>query len=275
MKNSPARVVHILLFAFLLSIAPAVSAETLEEFDALIEPYQIIKVGSSVAGILEFVPVDRGDIVEKGQIVAKLKDEVERATMDLAKTRADLKATIKAREKEVAFAKRSEQRMKSLYDQKAIQFSKWDEAKTNRELAELKLAEAHENQRLARLEWKRSTEVVKRMTIRSPVNGVVVERFLHTGEYVEDQPIMELAQIHPLNIEIILPAKMYGSIKIGMPATVKPENPLDGSYAAEVTIVDRIIDAASGTFGVRLGLPNPDYKIPPGLRCKVIFQTSP
>ena len=165
--------------------------------------------------------------------------------------------------------------MESLFKTKAIHFGKWDEAETNRELAELKLDEAHENQRLARLELKRSTEVVKRMTIRSPVNGVVVERFLHTGEFVEDQPIVELARIDPLNVEIILPVEMYGSIKIGMTVTVKPENPLGGSYSARVTIVDRIIDAASGTFGVRLEMPNPEYKIPPGLRCKVAFQTSP
>jgi hypothetical protein len=33
--------------------------------------------------------------------------------------------------------------------------------------------------------------------------------------------------------------------------------------------VDRVADAASGTFGVRLSLANPDYRIPAGLRCKL------
>ena len=42
---------------------------------------------------------------------------------------------------------------------------------------------------------------------------------------------------------------------------------------APVTIVDRVVDAASGTFGVRLELPNPDRDIPVGLQCQVRFLT--
>ena len=51
-----------------------------------------------------------------------------------------------------------------------------------------------------------------------------------------------------------------------------PEAPIGGQYTAEVKIVDRVIDAASGTFGVRLELPNPGYRLQAGLKCKVIFQ---
>jgi hypothetical protein len=38
-----------------------------------------------------------------------------------------------------------------------------------------------------------------------------------------------------------------------------------------VTVVDRVFDAASSTFGVRLELPNPDYSLPAGLRCRIRF----
>jgi membrane fusion protein (multidrug efflux system) len=38
-----------------------------------------------------------------------------------------------------------------------------------------------------------------------------------------------------------------------------------------VTVVDKVVDAASGTFGVRLELPNPDLKLPAGLKCTVRF----
>jgi membrane fusion protein (multidrug efflux system) len=56
-----------------------------------------------------------------------------------------------------------------------------------------------------------------------------------------------------------------------MRAKVIPEAPIGGQYTAEVKIVDKVIDAASGTFGVRLELPNPNYRLPAGLKCKVIF----
>jgi len=113
------------------------------------------------------------------------------------------------------------------------------------------------------------------MVIESPVSGVVVERFLNPGEYVENTPILKLAQIDPLNVEVILPVGMWGAVKPGMEAQVLPEAPVGGYYTAKVAIVDRIIHAASGTFGVRLELPNPDYRIPAGLKCQVVFGKNP
>ncbi len=81
-------------------------------------------------------------------------------------------------------------------------------------------------------------------------------------------------QINPLNVEVILPVQMFGTVDVDMLATVKPEEPVGGVYTAKVKIVDRFIEAASGTFRIRLELPNPDYRLPHGLKCKVIFQNS-
>jgi RND family efflux transporter MFP subunit len=241
------------------------------EFDGLIEPSVTAKVGSNAIGILETIPVDRGDMVKEGQVVATLQAGVEKATMELAKAKAELDATIKGKRAEMEFAERSQQRKKELYEKKTLSFQEWDEAETKRILAELALNEALEAKRIAELEYKRSVEVVKRMSIRSPIKGVVVERLLSLGEYVENQPIMTLAQIDPLHVEVIMPVSTLGSVKVDMFAEVKPEAPVGGVYRAKVTIVDKVVDAASGTFGVRLELPNPDYKLPPGLKCKVHF----
>lgn len=247
-----------------------VKAQSLE-FDGLIEPKLSTNVGSSTPGILEHVAVDRGDMVKEGQVVAALQAGVEKSTMDLAKARAELDATIKSKRAELEYAERNKERKKELYERKTLSFQEWDEAETRRILAELALNEALEAKRLAELEYKRSVEVVKRMSVRSPVNGVVVERYLHQGEYIEDKPVMRLAQIDPLHVEVIMPVSMLGTVKVGMVAEVKPEAPVGGVYKAKVTIVDKVVDAASGTFGVRLELPNSDYKLPPGLKCKVRF----
>ena len=64
---------------------------------------------------------------------------------------------------------------------------------------------------------------------------------------------------------------LLGKITTSMRAEVQPEAPMGGSYTATVTVVDRVVDAASGTFGVRLELPNRDYRLPAGLKCKVRF----
>ena len=65
------------------------------------------------------------------------------------------------------------------------------------------LVNALDNQRLATLELERANVTLSRNIIRSPINGVVVERFLSAGEFVSgqfknDSPIVTLAQIDPL-----------------------------------------------------------------------------
>jgi RND family efflux transporter MFP subunit len=256
------------LFSIVLLRATAIGAA---EFDGVIEPHRIVKVGSGVPGIIETVDVDRGDFVKKGQVVATLQSSVEKATMMVAKARMEQEATIKAKETRMEFSRRKKGREEQLYNKAALPLSQIDETDTSRILAEMEFQEALENKRLAELEYKRSSEVVNRMTIRSPINGVVVERMLSPGEYIEDQFIMKLAQIDPLNVEVILPVAFFHSIKVGSRAVVVPEAPIGGQYTAEIKIVDHVFDAASGTFGVRLELPNPKNGLPAGLKCKVMF----
>ena len=260
---------HMLMMAMVSGLGWAAEPLVL---DGLIEPSLIVNVGTSVPGVLKTVDVERGDMVKKGQILARLRSGVERATMELARARSELEATINERQARVDFAVRKQERYKELYKKKVIPCEKMDEAKTDSIMALMDLEEAREELRLAELELNRSIEVFKRMSIYSPISGVVMERFLSPGEYVEDQPVLKLAQIHPLYVEVFAPVELIGAIKVGMNAEITPQNPVGQKvYKAKVTIVDRVIDAASGTFGVRLELPNPQYRLPAGLKCRVAF----
>ena len=92
------------------------------------------------------------------------------------------------------------------------------------------------------------------------------------GEYVNTQPLLRLAQVDPLRVEVIVPAEMFGKIEPGMTATIIPELEEYGALTATVTIADKVIDSASNTFGVRLQLPNDDLRVPSGLKCLVQFE---
>jgi multidrug resistance efflux pump len=83
------------------------------------------------------------------------------------------------------------------------------------------------------MELKRATEIVNRMIVKSPVTGVVVERFLSPGEYIENQAILKLAQVDPLYVDIIMPVKTLGSVKVGMKGLVKSEAPAGGSVPSQ------------------------------------------
>jgi multidrug efflux pump subunit AcrA (membrane-fusion protein) len=127
---------------------------------------------------------------------------------------------------------------------------------------------------LAELEARRSSELLAMRTLRSPFNGVVVEKLQSAGEMATtniNQPILKLARIDPLHVEVVLPVSEYGKIRTGMTGLVIPEKPIAGQYEARVKVVDRTVDAASGTFGARLELPNPRAAIPAGVKCRVRF----
>jgi membrane fusion protein (multidrug efflux system) len=247
-----------------------------DELECLIEPHEVVNLSSPVEGVLEKVHVDRGAIVKKGQVVAQLESNLEYATVTLARARADVDAAIKSSEARLAFSALKLARSERLYERDLIPLADLQEAQTEKQLAEMALVNARDNQRLASLELQRANVALSRNTIRSPITGVVVERFLSPGEYVSGQfkseaPILKIAQIDPLRVEVFAPLSMRGKILAGMPARLSIEAPTNSSHDVRVSVVDRVVDSASSTFRVRLELPNPNHRIPAGLKCKVRF----
>ncbi len=161
--------------------------------------------------------------------------------------------------------------MQELARSQAVSLDQLDEMKTEAELSRFELQQARENKEIADHQLRQAREILKRHTLRSPIRGIVVERYLAPGESTKDVPVMRLAEIDPLRVEVIVPVSAFGAIKVGQPALVRPEAPMVGEFPATVTVVDGVADAASGTFRVRLGLPNEDYSVPSGLKCRVQF----
>lgn len=253
--------------------APAVFGNG-SEYDCLIEARQALDIRSPVEGVIDKVLVQRGASVRKGQTLALLSSGPERAALDLARSRATNEGEIKAAQARVDITKKKMERAEELVKKNFVSENARDEAEADYRLSVEQLRVAQENRRLAELEVKRSEEVVAQREIRSPVPGIVVDVLVRPGELTssnQKDPILKLMQVDPLNVELILPTANFGKIKAGQRAYVMPEAPVGGKYVARVEVVDPVFDAASGTFGVRLTLPNPDRKIPAGLKCRARF----
>ena len=242
-----------------------------ESLDCLIEPSELVDIGSSVTGLLGAVIVERSEFVSAGQVVAELEATVEQEAVQVARARAAMDGVIRAREASVALGERRQDRARQLFEKRTLSDEVRDEVETEAELARLELEQAREQTQLASLELSQALAVLDRRTIRSPITGVVVERLMTKGERVDEETILRIAQIDPLSVEVILPSALFGTIEPGDRAAILPEFPGDEVHVASVTLVDRVIDAASGTFGVRLELPNSDHAIPGGLHCQVRF----
>ncbi len=239
--------------------------------DCVLRPSEVVDVGSAIPGVVDAIHADRSDFVHKGAVIVELESSVEQAALELAKLRAQLDTAVRLRQESAKFGALTLERHEQLARKSAISLQDLEKLKTETRLAELQVRQEQDNRSLAELEYQRALMVRQQRSIRSPVEGVVVERFKAVGEYVENEPLLRVAQLDPLYVEVIMPVDYLGRIAPGMQAEVTPDLTGKEKYRATVERVDRVADAASGTYGVRLSLANPGYRIPAGLRCQLSF----
>jgi RND family efflux transporter MFP subunit len=244
-----------------------------DKFDCMIQPSEIIDIGSAVTGVIERIAVDRSDSVEAGQTVVELEAGVEKAFVETARARAAMEENIRWREAKLAYEEHQSERTKRMFENHVVSADQAEQQATETRLGRVKLDQARKEHELASLELQQALAVLKRRSIQTPISGVVMERLMSPGEVVDKQAVLRIAQIDPLRVEVNLPASMFGSIKPGMRAAVEPESQGEQIRVASVRLVDRVIDGQSGTFGVRLELPNADQATPGGLHCQLRFLT--
>jgi RND family efflux transporter MFP subunit len=262
-----------LVLVMLILMLPGISRA--DEFDCIIEPRQVLELRSPIEGLIETVEVNRGDLVHEGQVLAVLDTAVDQVAAEMARQRSHMKGAIRAAESRLEFNRKKLKRVSELHEQNYIAEEARDETIAEIELAEAELQDARDNQRLAELEYQRQMEIIKLKTITSPINGVVIERILNPGELAEAgvgrEALIKLAEIEMLHVEVLMPVDYYGQVSLGMTVEVIPEVPAGARYEATVHVIDRVFDTASGTFVVRLELPNPDQAYPAGVRCMANF----
>lgn len=243
------------------------------EVRCLTKPSADVLISAPVEGVLETMPVKAGDRVQLGDVVATLESSRERAAVAHAQVKAGMQAAVQGAQVRIEFTTRKVARARDLVKTGAIGQHELDEAETELRLAEASHAEALETQRLAREELRRAEVEVGLRTIRSPLSGLIVERFLAPGEMVRQGPLLKGVQLHPLHVEAFVPLSWIGRVAPGQTAEVRLELGPHQSALGQVEVVGQVVDGATGTFTVRVVVPNPDSQIPAGLPCTVHFLT--
>jgi RND family efflux transporter MFP subunit len=262
---------HARIIASLLAGCAAAHAHGAGPIGCLIEPERVAELGTPAAGVIRSMQVERGDRVKKGQVIAVLQDDIERASAEVAQTRFAAEAEVRAAQANADLGRQRRERAQELHAKGFISSQALEQQLAETRVAEEKLLQAREQKRSLEKELALARARLGERTIKSPFDGVVVERYFSAGERVEEKPMARLAKVDPLRIEVILPASMYGSIHAGSHARIAPDLPGMAPLSAKVVLVDKVLDAASGTFRARMLLPNADGKIPAGLRCRAEF----
>ena len=243
-----------------------------ESHDCIIEPFMVLEVGSAVEGLVETVNMTRGADVKKGDVLAILESSVEREMVELSEAQARSTIGVELAEGRLGLAEKDVERARQLVQRNVGTQSDLDLAEANYKQAQLELLQAREAAELNAYDRDRTRALLDRRTIHSPIDGILLRRLIGPGEYVYSQAqIAQIAQIDPLYVDVFLPSMMYDSIAMGQIATVRPAAPIEGAYQAEVTAIDKVFDAASDTFGVRLTMPNEGNRLPAGVDCTIEF----
>jgi HlyD family secretion protein len=125
---------------------------------------------------------------------------------------------------------------------------------------------------------------LEKLTIASPIDGVVLNRVIETGEVVQaGATVMTVGRLSPLKIVVYLPEDRYGEVKLGQTAYLKVDSyPGQDFLATIVSIADqaeftpRNVQTAEGrrntVFAIELAVANPDLKLKPGMPADVAFE---
>lgn len=255
-----------------LANAQAASSTTSDDFDCIIEAAQTVEIRSPVVGLLQKVHARRGEAIREGQVLVTIESSVERSAADSARFRAEAQGAAELARAKVSALREKSRRISELQAEEFVSAQASDDVAAELKLAEAELKTATENTQLARLDHRQAEDQLRRRQISAPFSGVVVDQYLFPGALVDagdsKKPILKIAQTKPLAVQALLPLRLFPQVKIGQTVTVTPEAPFQRAIIARIRTVDRVVDAAAGTFGIVADLDNGKQQLPAGLRCK-------
>lgn len=237
----------------------------------LILPSHTANIGSPLAGVVETVEVERGDIVLRGDVLVRLRADVERAQATVTKTRADSEAELRGAMAARELALQRLERSQALLGDRFLSQQAVDQAEAEYRLSVEKVSQARDALRVSAGESGVSRAQMAQRLIRAPFGGIITERFAQPGERYEEKPLLRIAAIDELRVEVVAPSQQFGRVRIGQTASIEPDLPDQPARMARVIQIDQVLDPASNTFRIRLALDNPDRRLPAGLRCRADF----
>jgi RND family efflux transporter MFP subunit len=214
------------------------------------------------------VTVEQGQAVQVGDVVARLRSEAETAQLALARARAESDAQISAQQATLELATASRLRIAELQSRNVASTAQLEEAEAELETARMNLRLAELQKELDLISLQEAEVNLALREIRSPIDGVVTDLNRGPGERVSQEGhVLTLAQIDPLFVRALLPVDVYGATAADQTVEVQLGLPVSQTLTARITVIDKVLNAAAGTFGIRAEIENADGAIPAGQTC--------
>lgn len=242
-------------FAVTVNVAPVVRAEITSTIHAVgtVKALNQAKISAKTPGKVEKILADEGDRVEAGQKLAQL----EKTDSMLTVRQAD--AALSMAEANFSKAKAEWARAEELFEKGISSQQQYDLAKSGFEVAEASVKQAKANLGLARNQLG-NTDVT------TLFGGTVTHKYVDIGERVNPgQPLFEVAEIDPVEIEIGVSDKRFSELKLGQPVNIAVDGYPHESFEGTVKNIQPSIAPMTRTFNVIVGLANPEELLKPGM----------
>jgi HlyD family secretion protein len=226
-----------------------------------------------VSGRLASVTVRLGDRVTKGQQLAKVEDQEILEQVKQAQASFDVSAaTIRQREADLKLAKTNLDRSRSLFDRQLIPRQTFDDtdARYQAAVAALDLARAQYAQAQARLDELKIN--LANTVITSPVTGFIGSRALDPGAWVTpNSAFISVVDIGVVRLVANVVEKDLRRITQGMKADVTVDAFPGEKFEGRIAHVAPVLDPATRTAQIEVEVPNPSFRLKPGMYAKVDF----
>lgn len=237
--------------------------------------YQEVDIHSKVAGFLQSIPVDIGDLVKQGDLLAKL--EIPELQEDLKKAAAGVDAANEAvKEAEANYQgihldfTRLEQVVAD--HPKLVAQQELDNLRAKDQAAAASLANAKQRVEEAQAEQNRELALVDYSKISAPFTGVVTKRYADVGALIQagasssgnSSAVVRFAQEDVLRAMFPVPETAVTSVKEGVPVTIQVSG-LNKTLQGYVTRFARQLNPESRSMETEVDLKNDDLAITPGM----------
>jgi RND family efflux transporter MFP subunit len=234
-----------------------------------------VSVVPRTAGRLQDVYVRLGDRVNRGQRLAKIEDFeiVEQVKQAEAAQEVSL-ATIRQREADLQLARTNVERSRSLFERQLLPKQTLDdnEARYQAAVAQLDLARAQNTQSRARLDELRIN--LANTVIVSPVNGFVARREVDPGAFAsQNAPVADVVDITSVRLVANVVERDLKQLTSGNAARVQVDAFPGESFTGRIARVSPVLDPSTRTAPIEIEIPNPTFRLKPGMYARVSITT--
>jgi membrane fusion protein, multidrug efflux system len=247
-------------------------------------------VSAEVAGRVVLAPVERGQSVSQGDELVRLSPTETDAQLKEAQANAaqlearlgltpsstfDVNAVPEVQNAKAGYelAQSEFNRIKSLLDQRVVSQSEFDQRRTQMEAARQQLEAAKNGaaQQFQMLQAANARVSLARKafadtTVRAPFNGVVDQRFVAVGDYVnKGNKIANVVRVNPLRAQLTVPEQAVSSIAIGRPIVFEVDAYPGREFTGIVKYIGASLQADQRALTVEATVPNADGVLKPGL----------